>query len=191
MQGQAWTIGRVDLLRKLWAEGRTASVIAACLGGTSRSAVLGKIFRLRLGGAGGAGPTATAAGAGGQDGANNAGAPARRRPDKREDAPAPPPPRGKALLQLTNDSCRWPHGRPGTSKFHFCGAAGADLERGLPYCPRHMRRAYGTGVGVEDAAHPRADGAPPYPVAPAPVESGAGGGPSPPFAQRGKPLVEV
>jgi GcrA cell cycle regulator len=50
--------------------------------------------------------------------------------------------RGKTLLELTNNTCRWPHGRPGTEKFHFCGAPEADLERGIPYCARHMRRAY-------------------------------------------------
>ena len=33
-------------------------------------------------------------------------------------------------------------GRPGTRTFSFCGAPGADLERGMPYCARHARRAY-------------------------------------------------
>jgi len=47
----AWTAERIDLLKKLWAEGETATVIAGRLGGLSRSAVLGKIFRLRLGAA--------------------------------------------------------------------------------------------------------------------------------------------
>ena len=50
--------------------------------------------------------------------------------------------RGKRLFELTNDSCRWPHGQPGTKAFHFCGAPGADLEGGRPYCERHARRAY-------------------------------------------------
>ena len=50
--------------------------------------------------------------------------------------------RGKSLLELTNDCCRWPHGRPGTPTFFFCGALGGDLEHGMPYCARHARRAY-------------------------------------------------
>ncbi len=43
-----WTDESIALLRKLWAEGVPASAIAAQLGGgISRSAVLGKINRLR------------------------------------------------------------------------------------------------------------------------------------------------
>jgi hypothetical protein len=56
---------------------------------------------------------------------------------------------------LTNDSCRWPHGQPGTKTFHFCGAPGADLEGGRPYCERHARRAY-VGNRKTPAARPGA-----------------------------------
>jgi hypothetical protein len=48
----------------------------------------------------------------------------------------------RTLFELTNDCCRWPFRRPGTAHYFFCAAAGADLEAGLPYCPRHMKRAY-------------------------------------------------
>jgi hypothetical protein len=37
--------------------------------------------------------------------------------------------------------------------FHFCGAPGADLEGGRPYCERHARRAY---VGHRKTAAPAA-----------------------------------
>lgn len=43
-----WTIERVVLLSKLWSEGRSASQIAKELGGSSRNAVLSKLFRLGL-----------------------------------------------------------------------------------------------------------------------------------------------
>lgn len=43
-----WNEARVALLARRWAEGASASVIALELGGVSRSAVLGKIFRLKL-----------------------------------------------------------------------------------------------------------------------------------------------
>ena len=43
-----WTTERVALLKRLWMQGQTATAIAAELGGLSRAAVLGKIFRLRL-----------------------------------------------------------------------------------------------------------------------------------------------
>lgn len=44
----AWTEERVDQLKQLWADGRSAAQIAAEFGGLSRSAVLGKIHRLGL-----------------------------------------------------------------------------------------------------------------------------------------------
>lgn len=56
-----WTDERVEKLKKLWAEGLSASQIAAQLGGVSRNAVIGKVHRLSLPGrakAGGATPTA-------------------------------------------------------------------------------------------------------------------------------------
>ncbi|MCK5712484.1 MAG: GcrA cell cycle regulator, partial [Hyphomicrobiaceae bacterium] len=42
----AWTDDRVDLLKKLWAEGLSASQIAGRLGSVSRNAVIGKVHRL-------------------------------------------------------------------------------------------------------------------------------------------------
>ncbi|MBS9719263.1 GcrA family cell cycle regulator [Tianweitania sp. BSSL-BM11] len=43
-----WTDERVELLKKLWAEGLSASQIAAQLGNVSRNAVIGKVHRLKL-----------------------------------------------------------------------------------------------------------------------------------------------
>jgi GcrA cell cycle regulator len=45
-----WNDERVELLKKLWAEGRSASQIAAEIGGVSRNAVIGKVHRLGLSG---------------------------------------------------------------------------------------------------------------------------------------------
>lgn len=44
----SWTDERVEQLKKLWAEGLSASQIAAQLGGVSRNAVIGKVHRLHL-----------------------------------------------------------------------------------------------------------------------------------------------
>jgi GcrA cell cycle regulator len=146
MQEQPWTPERVSLLRQLWTEGETAAAIAVRLGGISRSAVLGKIFRLRLAGPGTGEIAQKERGAAAP--AQNAGdiyVARRRRSPKRAHQQQPSlnaAKRGKTLLELTNNTCRWPHGRPGTERFHFCGAPEADLERGIPYCARHMRRAY-------------------------------------------------
>ena len=46
----SWTDERVARLAKLWAEGLSASQIAADLGGVTRNAVIGKVHRLGLSG---------------------------------------------------------------------------------------------------------------------------------------------
>ena len=48
--GATWTDERVELLKKLWAEGLSASRIANEIGGVSRNAVIGKVHRLGLSG---------------------------------------------------------------------------------------------------------------------------------------------
>ena len=45
-----WTDERVELLKKLWAEGLSASQVAKQLGGVTRNAVIGKVHRLGLSG---------------------------------------------------------------------------------------------------------------------------------------------
>jgi GcrA cell cycle regulator len=60
-----WNDERVEQLKKLWAEGKSASQIAAEIGGISRNAVIGKVHRLGLAGrpkAGSAGGGRTRAG---------------------------------------------------------------------------------------------------------------------------------
>src|SRR3977135_3808189 len=46
----SWTDERVELLKKLWSDGLSASQIAAELGGITRNAVIGKVHRLGLSG---------------------------------------------------------------------------------------------------------------------------------------------
>src|SRR5579872_7432651 len=150
MRRAAWTEEQIALLRRLWASGETADVIGSRLGGVSRSAVLGKIFRLRLNAKAAApkpaaqnhaatanhGPAAARScphrSEAGAEAAAGKTAPARRRRSARQDTakPAVAVRQHRTLLELTNDSCRWPHGRPGTAGFFFCGAPGVDLERG-------------------------------------------------------------
>jgi GcrA cell cycle regulator len=135
MRIEVWTDERTNLLKSLWAGGKTAAAIGARLGDISRSAVLGKIFRMRRSAA--------------------VEAPILQRQDamlaRRRARPRRYKKRGKTLLELTNTSCRWPFGSPGTHNFRFCGASGADLERGIAYCARHMRRAYCDAVVTNQA----------------------------------------
>jgi GcrA cell cycle regulator len=44
----SWTDERVELLKKMWIEGQSASQIAKELGGVTRNAVIGKVHRLGL-----------------------------------------------------------------------------------------------------------------------------------------------
>ena len=46
----SWTDERVELLKKLWSDGLSASQIATELGGITRNAVIGKVHRLGLSG---------------------------------------------------------------------------------------------------------------------------------------------
>ncbi len=57
----SWSDERVDLLRRLWQDGLSASQIATHLGGVSRNAVIGKVHRLGLSGRVAKGPEAALA----------------------------------------------------------------------------------------------------------------------------------
>ena len=158
-----WTDERVELLRKLWAEGLSASQIAAQLGGVSRNAVIGKVHRLKLSSRGRAAPTQarqkktkTAA----PKAAKPASPPSRPVPQtigatalkiEYDEEPAPRPmaraddsvvvpiSRRLKLVELTDRTCKWPNGDPLNEDFHFCGTASKD---GSPYCAYHARLAY-------------------------------------------------
>ncbi len=54
----SWTDDRVEILKKMWGEGQSASVIAKELGGVTRNAVIGKVHRLGLSNRAGAGAKA-------------------------------------------------------------------------------------------------------------------------------------
>ncbi len=144
----AWTEDRVEILTKLWAEGLSASQIAAKLGGVTRNAVIGKVHRLGLSGR--AKPKRkTAKPATRRKTTTARKRPAvRRRPSPRP-APPPPPvpleakplPNGEyaTIMTLTESLCKWPLGDPTSSDFRFCGRG---TEKGEPYCKAHAQLAY-------------------------------------------------
>ena len=149
-----WTDERVELLKKLWADGLSASQIAAELGGITRNAVIGKVHRLGL-----SGRAKSPASAAPRPRKTRAPAHMLRvaRPQVRgntalahayEYKPEPEPefidniiPMGqrRTILELTEDTCRWPIGDPGTADFFFCGGPAITS---LPYCAYHSRIAY-------------------------------------------------
>jgi GcrA cell cycle regulator len=149
-----WTDERVEMLKKLWADGLSASQIAAELGGITRNAVIGKVHRLGLSG---------------RAKSPSSAAPRPRKPRAHSHMlrVSRPSIRGntalahayefdlerepelldnviplgqrRTLLELTEETCRWPIGDPGQPDFFFCGG---QTITGLPYCAYHSRVAY-------------------------------------------------
>ena len=158
----SWTDERVELLRKLWLEGLSASRVAADLGGgVTRNAVIGKVHRLGL------------------SGRVKAQVPSsvnRARPNKPQNTRTPMPQRAigmpmrgntalavqarpmslpqpqrmsgdvvpmaenVTIMDLRESMCRWPVGDPSSSEFRYCGGK-APIGDG-PYCSFHSRMAY-------------------------------------------------
>lgn len=81
----SWTDERVELLKKLWGEGQSASQIAKELGGVTRNAVIGKVHRLGLSNRAGSGAAASGPAA-------EAPAPAPEPPPPAAAPPQPAPP---------------------------------------------------------------------------------------------------
>ena len=150
----SWTDERVELLKKLWSDGLSASQIAAELGGITRNAVIGKVHRLGLSGrAKSASSTAprqrktrssshmlrmTRASVRGNTALAHAyEIEAEATPELMENII--PIGQRRTILELTEQTCRWPVGDPGSGDFFFCG--GNSLG-GLPYCAHHSRVAY-------------------------------------------------
>ena len=159
----AWTDERVEMLKKLWAEGLSASQIAGRIGSVTRNAVIGKVHRLGLSGRATTTRLKTHRArprpAHAPSPQNNArrfvkpsriatvGNPAFRelyRLDAEPFVPAEaeldiPMAERKTILTLGECNCRWPIGDPQELSFHFCGK---NKIVGLPYCEFHARRAF-------------------------------------------------
>ena len=147
-----WTDERVELLKKLWADGLSASQIANELGSVTRNAVIGKVHRLGL-----SGRTKSLATTAPRQRKPRTHAMLRIRPAVRGntalatafdlDVVAEPEivenvvPMGQrcSLVELSDHRCRWPIGDPGQPEFAFCGGPSSE---GFPYCAYHARIAY-------------------------------------------------
>ena len=161
----SWTDERVDLLRKLWLDGLSASRIAAELaGGVTRNAVIGKVHRLGLSGRVKAqGPVSTVRPRAGKMPTAATRTPMPQRavamPMRGNTAlaiqtiaaPMPLQQRGSdnnvvpmaenvTIMELRESMCRWPVGDPSSSEFRYCGGK-APIGDG-PYCSYHSRMAY-------------------------------------------------
>ena len=151
----AWNDERVELLKKLWADGLSASQIAGRLGGVTRNAVIGKVHRLGLSGRA---TTSRMKSHRPRTRVQTAkrlakprfatmGNPALRQLYLGDTEPYTPPAEElvvpmaerKYIQTLVDSSCRWPIGDPQHADFHFCGKTKVN---GLPYCEPHARRAF-------------------------------------------------
>ena len=160
-----WSEDRVSTLKQLWADGLSASQIAARLGmGVTRNAVIGKVHRLNL--AGRATPQRAAQPRTPRKASREPSAPGARAPSmptagatalkpfaqvnaapRAMTLPEPKPLRlvdsardGRVtILHLTEKTCKWPIGDPMRDDFCFCGHGPRD---GSPYCEYHARMAY-------------------------------------------------
>jgi GcrA cell cycle regulator len=147
----SWTDERVELLKKLWQDGLSASQIAGELGGVTRNAVIGKVHRLGLSGRGQ--PTSSI------KRQRRTHSPGLRRTRQlvtmgnlalkadalEEEELRPrrnvvvPIPKRLTIFALTEHTCKWPIGDPGKEDFYFCGH---DSLEGAPYCEYHAGVAY-------------------------------------------------
>lgn len=149
----SWTDDRVNVLKKRWKEGYSASQIAAELGGITRNAVIGKVHRLGL---------------------NGRAVPSRPVQIRKKMAPKPPPapkppvsppvaaqtakaeepapPKAKRkpkkaepmrrveITELARNECRWPvNDAQGDEAHLFCGRVVSDAT--ASYCAEHQQRS--------------------------------------------------
>ncbi|MCZ8100409.1 MAG: GcrA cell cycle regulator [Burkholderiales bacterium] len=156
----SWNDDRVELLKKLWNQGLSASQIAGELGnGVTRNAVIGKVHRLGLSGRA---KTPAPQAARPRKATRAPSHPLSHGPTIRGNlaltpkiAPAPAPAPSVApspaqevvipiservtIMELRDSMCRWPHGDPTSPDFRFCGAKSPP---GTPYCSYHAQIAY-------------------------------------------------
>ncbi len=126
-----WTGDRLELLKKLWAEGLSASQIARRMGDVTRNAVIGKVHRLGL-----SGRETTISSERGKR------RPAMPKPKRKPVVPLPEPEAAHTaggdlitLLTIEPSMCRWPIGSPGEPGFHYCGQR--TEHRRFSYCEAH------------------------------------------------------
>jgi len=156
----SWTDERVELLRKLWLEGLSASQIAGELAnGITRNAVIGKVHRLGLSGRIKAQaapstrvrlkqqqPQRTAVSRSGGPVIRGNTALALKDEPFEQVMPRPetiviPISERVTIMELKESMCRWPHGDPSSAEFRYCGAKKPGASEG-PYCSYHTNMAY-------------------------------------------------
>ena len=134
-----WTPERVEALKRLWAEGHSASVVARMLEIKSRNSVISKVHRLKLPARMQAQGTAMKRHGGRKRYAPQSDRPKLKpimNPDPRPVFIERTPEQTVSFADLEPHHCRYPYGE---SDYRFCGC---DKVPGQSYCAHHMRIAY-------------------------------------------------
>ena len=147
----SWTPETVELLKKLWGTGKTASQIAEIIGGITRNSVIGKAHRLGL-------PSKikkrVSLNSQNEKLSNNSSKPiskiSRRNKFRsllieKDFEPENP----KQLEELDENSCKWPIGHPNESSFYFCGRKSL---KDFSYCKLHLLYAFQPKGKKEDTS---------------------------------------
>jgi GcrA cell cycle regulator len=149
-----WTNENVEILKRLVEDGLSSGQISRRIGNQfSRNAIIGKCHRVgfQLRGK----PVATVRNPKAPKPKAIKMAPVLAR--KRVDSALPgtgfraadqiivaPEMRQLTIVELRPTTCRWPLGDPRTPDFRYCGAGGASMTGGHPYCPYHHSLSYET-----------------------------------------------
>lgn len=135
-----WSDKAVTELKRLFDEGLSMSQIAAAIGAPSRNSVIGKLHRNGM--FRGKPKPVPRPPRVQRKGVHTAKAWKPRKPTPAPEPAAPPlgeisaVPQPCTLMELTNETCRWPIGEG--ADMLFCGSP-SDMHNGRPYCQFHTR----------------------------------------------------
>ena len=130
----SWTPETVDLLKKLWGSGKTASQIAQIIGGVSRNAVIGKSHRLNLS----AKIKTRSAVTTGKISISQETTSKKSRKSKFKSLLLDKnfePAKNLKLEELNEKTCKYMEGHPDEKNSSFCGRTTVDK---FSYCPLHL-----------------------------------------------------
>ena len=130
----SWTPDRVELLKKLWGSGKTASQIAEIIGGVSRNAVIGKSHRLNLS----AKIKTRSAVTTGKSLVTQETTSKKSRKSKFKSLLLDKnfePAKNLKLEELSEKTCKYMEGHPDEKNSSFCGRTTVDK---FSYCPLHL-----------------------------------------------------
>ncbi|HLS18833.1 MAG TPA: GcrA family cell cycle regulator [Paracoccaceae bacterium] len=162
----SWTDERVETLKELWAEGKSASQIAKEMGGVTRNAVIGKVHRLGLSNRAKAAAAAAEEPKAAAKPAENAGAKAKTTPASKSTEPASAEKTSKKAPEKAETASARPDATPAAAE--TAPSAEKEAEKQAAEKPAEEKQAAPVPAPlaerqrpvIRDATQPRAPGAP-------------------------------